>query len=182
MIVSNRRVDLIEEGVDVAIRVRERLDTDAELQVRTVSRAANLLAASPGFLGRLGAPTTPRDIPSFPTLSHTDRPGLDRWTLVNAAGEEIEVTHEPKLSASTFPILRQAAIDGLGVANLPEYVCRDALQAGRLVRVLPEWSTRQGIMHLVFTSRRGLLPGVRAVIDFLAEVLSPRSPAWELGD
>jgi DNA-binding transcriptional LysR family regulator len=63
---------------------------------------------------------------------------------------------------------------------LPEYVCRDALQAGRLVRVLPEWSTRQGIMHLVFTSRRGLLPGVRAVIDFLAEELSPRSPAWEL--
>ncbi len=180
VIVSNRRVDLIEEGVDVAIRVRERLDTDADLQVRIVSRSASLLTASPEFLGGMGSPGTPQQIPSFPTLSHTDRPGLDRWSLVNAADEEIEVTHEPKLSASTFPILRAAAIDGLGIANLPEYVCRDALAAGRLVRVLPEWSARQGIMHLVFTSRRGLLPGVRAVIDFLAEELSPRSPAWEL--
>jgi DNA-binding transcriptional LysR family regulator len=180
VIVSNRRVDLIEEGVDVAIRVRERLDTDADLQVRIVSRAGTMLAASPEFLGRMGAPETPQDIPAFPTLSHTDRPGLDRWMLINAADEEVEVAHEPKLSASTFPILRAAAIEGLGIASLPEYVCRDALQAGRLVRVLPEWSTRQGIMHLVFTSRRGLLPGVRAVIDFLAEELSPRSPAWEL--
>ena len=180
VIVSNRRVDLIEEGVDVAIRVRERLDTDADLQVRIVSRSASLLTASPEFLGRMGTPVAPQDIPSFPTLSHTDRPGLDRWSLVNAADEELEVAHEPKLSASTFPILRAAAIDGLGIANLPEYVCRDALAGGRLVRVLPEWSARQGIMHLVFTSRRGLLPGVRAVIDFLAEELSPRSPAWEL--
>ena len=180
VIVSNRRVDLIEEGVDVAIRVRDKLDTDADLQVRIVSRSANMLAASPGLIGRLGAPATPQDIPSFPTLSHSDRLGLDRWALVNAAGEEVEVAHEAKLSASTFPILRAAAIGGLGIASLPEYACRDALQDGRLVRVLPEWSSRQGILHLVFTSRRGLLPGVRAVIDFLAEELSPRSPAWEL--
>jgi DNA-binding transcriptional LysR family regulator len=180
VIVSNRRVDLIEEGIDVAIRVRDRLDTDADLQVRIVSRSASLLAASPVFLGRAGTPEKPQDIPAFPTLSHTDRPGLDRWALVNAGGDEIEITHEPKLSASTFPILRAAAMEGLGIASLPEYVCRDALQTGRLVRVLPEWSTRQGILHLVFTSRRGLLPGVRAVIDFLAEELSPRSPAWEL--
>ena len=180
MIVSNRRVDLIEEGVDVAIRVRSKMDTDADLQVRIVSRSASLLAASPELLGRFGTPAAPADIPDFPTLSHSDRPGLDRWTLVNASGGEVEVAHEPKLSASAFPILRAAAIGGLGIASLPEYVCRDALQTGRLVRVLPEWSSRQGILHLVFTSRRGLLPGVRAVIDFLAEELSPRSPAWEL--
>lgn len=179
VIVSNRRVDLIEEGVDVAIRVRDRLDTDADLQVRVVSRVSSLLTASPGFIADRGAPQRPEDLAGYPTLSHTDRTGLDRWVLVNAAGEEVEATHEPRLSSSTFPILREAACDGIGIASLPEYVCRDALEAGRLVRVLPEWATRQGIMHLVFTSRRGLLPGVRAVIDFLAEVLSPRSAAWD---
>jgi DNA-binding transcriptional LysR family regulator len=138
-----------------------------------------MLVASAGFVADRGEPKTPEDVPGFPTLGHIDRPGLDRWTLVNAAGDERAVVHEPRLSASTFPILRQAAIDGLGIAILPEYSSRELLEEGRLVRVLPDWASREGILHMVFTSRRGLLPGVRAVIDFLAEVLHPRSGAWE---
>ncbi len=62
---------------------------------------------------------------------------------------------------------------------LPEYSCREPLQQGQLVRILPEWAAREGMLHLVFTSRRGLLPGVRALIDFVAEVLSPRSSVWQ---
>jgi DNA-binding transcriptional LysR family regulator len=53
------------------------------------------------------------------------------------------------------------------------------MERGQIVRILPEWEAPQGILHLVFTSRRGLLPGVRAMIDFLVEALGPRSPAWE---
>jgi len=178
VIVSNRRVDLIEEGVDVAVRVRERLDTDADLQVKIISRAASMMTASPAFVAEFGEPATPQDIPAFSTLSHGDRPGIDRWTLRSGSDEEVEIAHEPRVSASSFPILREAAIAGLGIALLPEYVCRDGFQAGQLVRILPDWAARQGVLHLVFTSRRGQLPGVRAVIDFLAEVLSPRSDAW----
>ena len=178
VIVSNRRVDLIEEGVDVAVRVRDRLDTDADLQVKIVSRAASMLAASPGLVAERGLPLAPGDLPAFPTLSHADRPGLDRWTLRNADEEEVQIVHQPRLSASSFPTLREGAVAGLGIALLPEYVCRDGFETGRLVRVLPDWAARQGILHLVFTSRRGLLPGVRAMIDFLSEVLSPRSEAW----
>jgi DNA-binding transcriptional LysR family regulator len=178
VIVSNRRVDLIEEGVDVAIRVRERLDTDAELQLKVISRSIAMMVASPGFVAEHGQPNTPEDIGAYPTLAHTDRLGLNRWTMVNQSGDEVEVAHAPRLSTSTFPIIHEAACAGLGVAMLPEYVCRDALESGRLMRILPEWASRQGVMHLVFTSRRGLLPGVRAVIDFLADVLSPRSEAW----
>ena len=178
VIVSNRRVDLIEEGVDVAVRVRDRLDTDADLQVKIVSRAASMLAASPGLVAERGLPLAPGDLAAFPTLSHADRPGLDRWTLRNADEEEVEIVHQPRLSASSFPTLREGAVAGLGIALLPEYVCRDGFETGRLVRVLPDWAARQGILHLVFTSRRGLLPGVRAMIDFLSEVLSPRSEAW----
>jgi DNA-binding transcriptional LysR family regulator len=178
VIVSNRRVDLIEEGVDVAIRVRQRLDTDADLQLKVVSRSVEMMVASPGLIAERGAPSAPDEIVAYPTLAHTDRPGLSRWAVVNQAGDEVEVAHEPRLSASAFPILYEAACAGLGIAMLPEYVCRDALEAGRLVQILPEWASRQGILHLVFTSRRGLLPGVRAVIDFLAAVLSPRSDIW----
>ncbi len=64
--------------------------------------------------------------------------------------------------------LRDAAVDGLGVAILPDHVCREAVEAGKLVRVLPAWRGLQGIGHLVFTTRRGLPPAVRALIDHLA--------------
>ncbi len=178
VIVSNRRVDLIEESVDIAVRVRERLDTDADLQLKVISRSGNMMVASPEFVAEHGQPSTPEEIPAFPTLAQGDRPGPNHWILVNGAGQEVDVAHEPRLSAGTFPILRDAASAGLGIAMLPEYVCRDGFDSGRLVRILPEWANRQGILHVVFSSRRGLLPGVRATIDFLAEVLSPRSEAW----
>jgi DNA-binding transcriptional LysR family regulator len=178
-IVSNRRVDLIEEGVDIAIRVRQQLDTDADLQVKMISRTGGQLVASPALIAAYGAPATPADLPRFPTLGHTDRPGPDRWTLTSRLGETAVVVHEPRLSASAFPILRQAAIDGAGIALLPEYATRDRLEAGELVHILPEWTVAEGLLHLVFTSRRGVLPGVRATIDFLGQALRPGSPVWD---
>ncbi len=180
VIVSNRRIDLIEEGIDVAIRVRETLDTDADLQVRIISRTSTtMLVAAPAFLDANRQPTKPAELAELPTLSQTERPGLARWELVNGAGDEEVVTHEPRLSASEFSILREAAIGGLGIGFLAEYSCREPLADGRLERVLPDWSGRPAILHLVFTSRRGLLPGVRAVIDLLAAVLDPDSLAWQ---
>jgi DNA-binding transcriptional LysR family regulator len=99
--------------------------------------------------------------------------------MTNDAGETAEIVHEPRLATSAFPMLRRAAIDGLGIAFLPEYACRELLDAGDLVHVLPDWSLGEGILHLVFTSRRGQLPAVRAAIDFLGQVLKPSSPAWQ---
>ncbi|HEY2049468.1 MAG TPA: LysR substrate-binding domain-containing protein [Caulobacteraceae bacterium] len=180
VIVSNRRVDLIEESVDVAIRVRSRLDTDADLQVRILGRTAVMLVASPDFIREHGAPETPEEVARFPTISLTDQVGLDRWTLTNDAGEEAVVVHEPRLSASTFPILRQAAVEGIGIALVPEYGCRELIASGSLVQVLPDWNWPEGILHMVFTSRRGLLPSVRAVIDFAAVVLKPGGASWEV--
>ena len=159
VIVLNRRVDLIDEGIDVAVRVREVLDTDVDLQIKIVGRTSNLLLASRGFLETHPMPTTPAEIASLPTLSHTERPGLDRWTLMDAEKNEEVVVHEPRLAASGHATLRQAAIAGMGVAFLPELSSRDAVRDGRLIRVLPGWSGREAILHIVFTSRRGLLPG-----------------------
>jgi DNA-binding transcriptional LysR family regulator len=178
VMVANRRVDLIGEGFDVALRVRQQLDTDADLQVRIISQTASLLVASPALIERFGAPAGPADLARLPILGLTDRIGPERWRLQSRHGETVEVALEPRLSASAFPILRQAALDGVGVGLLPEYTCRDAIAAGELGRLLPDWEAPQGILHLVFPSRRGLLPGVRATIDFLVEALRPGSPAW----
>jgi DNA-binding transcriptional LysR family regulator len=178
VIVSNRRVDLIEEGVDIAIGTTEHLDTNADFQVRTIAAARAILVASPDFVAKHGTPDAPEDIPRFPTVSHTDF-SRHRWRLTNSAGETVEIAHQPRVSASAFPILRQAAIDGIGIARLPEEALHELRADGRLVRILPHWGSTQGALHLVFTSRRGLLPGVRAFIDFAVEALNPRLPGFE---
>jgi DNA-binding transcriptional LysR family regulator len=177
--VTNRRVDLIDEGIDIAVRIRERLDSDADLQVKIVSRTGAILVASPNFVAEHGRPDLPAEIPGFQTLGRTDRAGPDHWKLANAAGDIVEVVHEPRLSASAYSIIRKAAIEGVGIALLPEHTCREMLENGQLIRILPDWRVGQALLHLVFTSRRGLLPGVRATLDFLSQVLKPSSPAWE---
>lgn len=179
VIVSNRRVDLIDEGVDVAIRASENLNADVDFPVRIIGPSYAFLVASPGFVAEHGAPDAPEDIPRFPTISHTDFNLFDHWSLVNAAGERAEVAHAPRLSASAFPIIAQAALDGVGIALLPERALHQVISDGRLVRILPDWGFPLGSLHLVFTSRRGLLPGVRAFIDFAAEALNPRLPGWQ---
>lgn len=181
LIPTNRRVDLIEDGVDVAIRVREAFDTDADLQVRIIGRTQSHLVASPIYLDMEGRPTRPADLTHFHTLSHSERAGPDIWTLINADGEEQAVRHEPRIATSDYAVLQEAALAAVGVALLPELVCRAAIEDGRLERLLPDWGGREGVLHLIFTSRRGLLPGVRAFIDFAAAILDPLSPVWNSG-
>ena len=170
-IVTNRRVDLIEEGVDVAIRVRERLDTDIDLQMRRIGISARILVASPDFLAEHGSLQAPTDLSRLPLLSQQESQGNSPWNLSGPDGETCTVAGEVRLGSGSLELLLAAAQQGLGVALLPVADCRQALASDELVRVLPQWSGVDGILHLVFTSRRGMLPGVRAVIDFTAEAL-----------
>jgi DNA-binding transcriptional LysR family regulator len=171
LLVTNRRVELIEEAVDVAIRVRARLDTDQALKLRVLGRERVLVAASPAFVARHGAPAQPEDLTTMPTLGHTEAGGKDVWRLFAADGREAVVEHEPRLAAGDFTVLLNAALEGEGVAFLPEMICCQPMREGKLVHLLPEWSEVQGIAHLVFTTRRGQRPAVGAFIEFLVEEL-----------
>jgi DNA-binding transcriptional LysR family regulator len=93
------------------------------------------------------------------------------WQLVGPEGRVSTIQVEPRVSAGDFAMLLQATLEGIGLALLPEIDCQPALQAKQLVRVLPDWGIADGMIHLVFPSRRGMLPGVRAVIEFLATTL-----------
>jgi len=168
-IATNRRVDLIHEGVDVAIRVRERLDTDAELQVKRIGISRRILVASPQLLAT-EVPISPADLANFPALYQEEQSG-GTWQLTGENGDISSVSVEPRLASGSFDILMAAACQGAGIALLPANYCREAIATGALVRVLPEWSGTDGILHLVFVSRRGMLPSVRAVIDFAAAAL-----------
>ena len=169
-VVTNQRIDLIHEGIDVAISVRERLDTDADLQMKRIGVSARILVASPSLVAHIGEPQAPSELFNYPTL-HQDPQGASTWQLTSRSGETSMVAIEPRLATGSFDMLIDAALQGAGVALLPTASCQDALGTGKLVRILPEWSGIDGILHLVFPSRRGMLPGVRAVIDFAAEAL-----------
>jgi DNA-binding transcriptional LysR family regulator len=170
-LITNRPINLIEEQVDVAIRIRENLDTDSEMQMRKIGISRRIIVASAALLKEHGTPKAADDLSKLPILDATETPGPRVWELSGPRGQKASVAVEPKVSAGDFGILIQAAQAGLGVALLPELECQSALRDGTLVRVLPDWSVKDGIIHLVFPSRRGMLPGVRATIDFLAATL-----------
>ncbi len=168
VIATNRAVDLIEERIDVALRVRSTLDSDATLIIRTLARNERILVASPVLAARIGEGAQIADLASVPTLSSTERSGEDTWEFIGPTGETTAVRHEPRMVCGEFPILRRAAVEGLGVALLPDHLCRHELRDGRLRRVFPAWHAAAGTVHLVFTTQRGLPPAVRAFIDHLA--------------
>ncbi|GAB2791765.1 LysR substrate-binding domain-containing protein [Dyella kyungheensis] len=168
---TDRRVDVIGEGFDIAIRVRSKLDTDATLVVRTFGQSRVLLVASPELLKRYGHPKELADLSQLPALTNQEHEGAQSWELLDGNNERVLVDIHPRLICGDFNTLLQCCKQGIGITLLPEFVCGPAIERGELEVVLPEWSVPQGTMHFVYPSRRGLLPGVRAFVDFLAEKL-----------
>jgi DNA-binding transcriptional LysR family regulator len=167
LIATDRPIDLIAERIDLALRVRIELATDASLTMRTLGHSRRILVASPSMANGISSADIV-GLADLPTLSSTDEAGEIEWTLLGPDGATHVQRHEPRMTCGDFVALRDAAAAGLGVALLPDHVCRNDLASGRLVRIFPDWSGRTGIVHIVFTTRRGLPPAVRAFIDHLA--------------
>lgn len=166
---TNRRVDVIAEGVDVAIRARATPLEDSDLVVRMLADHPWKLVASQSLLNRLGAPQLPADLPHFPMLDMNPASGVHAWELDGPAQTHASIAVAPRLVTDDMIMLRTAALRGLGITQLPRMIVEEALQTGALVELLPGWSPKTGRIHAVFPSRRGLLPSVRALIDYLAE-------------
>jgi DNA-binding transcriptional LysR family regulator len=178
--VSNRRVDLINEGFDVALRVRSKLDDDGSLVMRSFGQIQELLVASPKYLDGMGRPKDPDELAGHVTLSMGEDEARQRWELHGPDGAVRRVELKPRVAGFDFPMLRSLAQQGVGITLLPETLCADLVRDGELEVVLPQWRLPQGICHAVFASRRGLLPAVRVFIDFLAEKLPPLLQAAQL--
>ncbi len=173
ILTTGRPVDLIEERIDVALRVRDSYDTDQSLIVRRFGATRRYLAASPRFLERYG-PVDLDTIGRIPTLSMQENNPRAIWTLLHSSGEIHDVSHSPILTCSDFSVLERATIEGIGLGLLPDIIVERGFRNGLLTPVLPDWSSTEATVHAVFTSRHGMLPAVRALIDHLAENL-PRS-------
>lgn len=175
VLASNRRVDLLGEGYDLAIRVRSKLDTDANMVLRSFGLARVLPVAAPSLLDTLGRPQHPDELARFPALSMQEHEGPQTWELLDASGKPVTVEVNARLVCGDFAVLLEAARRGVGVAMLPESVCAQLVDRGELEVLLPAWSAPEGTMHFIYPSRRGMLPGVRALVDFLAERLPAAS-------
>ncbi|MNM87621.1 HTH-type transcriptional regulator DmlR [compost metagenome] len=165
---TNRRVDVIAEGFDLAIRVRPPPLEDSELVLKVLAERTQCLVAAPALLERCGMAHGPADLHLLPSLALGVPQGEHVWQLVGPGGGIAEVPHRPRLITRGMMALHEAALAGVGVAQLPTMIVREALGDGRLKHVVPEWAPPKEIIHAVFPSRRGLLPSVRLFIDHLA--------------
>jgi DNA-binding transcriptional LysR family regulator len=165
---TNRRVDVIGEGFDLAIRVRFPPLEDSDLVIRKLADSPQRLVASPSLVQAFARPLVPADLAALPSLAW-DPAGLEHeWHLDGPEGATSSIRHRPRFVTDDMVALRLAALRGAGVCQFPALVVQEDLRAGRLIDLLPDWALKPGILHAAFPSRRGLLPSVRALLEFLA--------------
>ncbi|WP_439519767.1 LysR family transcriptional regulator [Hydrogenophaga sp.] len=169
MEVNNRVVDLVEEGVDVALRVRLTLEESGSLVIKRLDEARSVLVASPRLLERQGTPATVEEASRLDSVAMSATDGHVSIPLTHTDGREAVLHQRPRLIADDLLTLKLAVLGGTGMCSLPDYMCEDELRDGRLVQLLPEWTRPVGVVHAVFPSRRGLSPAVRSFLDFLGE-------------
>lgn len=166
---TSRRVDVVKEGLDIAIRVRFPPLEDSDLAMKVLSNSPQRLMASPALFERHPLPHSPGDLAGLPSLDFEQVDKQHCWLLDGPEGVTAKVPHRPRLVTDNAETLHQAAREGLGVVKLALLVAGRDLADGTLIDVLPGWQPRGGILHAVFPSRRGLLPSVRALLDFLGD-------------
>ncbi len=171
MRVLNRPVDPIEDGVDIALRVRPQIEDSVSLVAKTFGVSRLILVASPDQLRRQGAVLEPLDLSKLDTVSMSIDENRTIWRLEGPGGEVFVHSHEPRYVADDLLTLGFAVVQGTGAAMLPDYMCRAHLKAGRLVELLPGWGPPPGITHAMFPARRARYPAVRHLLDFLSEHL-----------
>jgi len=165
---TNRRVDVIGEGIDIAIRARTPPLEDSDLVVRVLAERTWCLVGSPALLTGRTLPLMPVDLSALPSVDMGPAQPQHTWSLQGPDGASVTIPHQPRLVTDNMLALRVAAVRGVGIVQLPTMMVVDELKLGSLVRIAPDWASRSGIVHAVFPSRRGLLPSVRSLLDYLA--------------
>jgi DNA-binding transcriptional LysR family regulator len=157
----NRKVDLVAEGYDLAIRVGVEAVEQADLVMRKLGETEQRLIGSPDLLKDCPPVEVPTDLGAMPSLDFGLPQNAHLWRLHHVDGRTAEVPHQPRL---------------VGVAQIPTLMVESDIAAGRLIDVLPHWRPRNEIVYAVFPSRRGLLPSIRTLLEFLSDECRPHRP------
>lgn len=173
----NRRVDVIGEGFDLVLSVRHQPLESSELIMRRLAPSRQCLVASPGLLAAHGQPQRPEQLQALPSLCWGVNVQDFTWLLEGPEGAEAAVPFRPRIVSDDLAVLREGALAGVGAVLLPEEAVAADLASGALVQVLDGWAPREGEVVALFPSRRGLMPAVRKLIDFLAEAFEQEQAA-----
>lgn len=169
LLVTNRIVDLVGEGIDLAIRPSQVLK-DSSLVARRFSDMGSNLWASPDYLQRHGAPVHPRDLRKATFVEFRPRGSI---VLTNGKSE-FEVATTGRIRADDFETIKALLLLGEGIAWLPDFLAADAVAAGALVPALPQWRPKErGAFHFVYVGRKYGLPKVAAFIATALELVAP---------
>lgn len=172
LIITNRRVDVINEGIDIALRVRHQLDNDHGLIIRRFGLSNQHLCASPLYLQRYGTPSHPKELTQHRMLYMSEQQSIVDLELQSERGEQVKIKISPTISGLDFSLLCTLTEQHQGICLLPDSISHEAIQQGTLVPILEHWTAPQGIFHMVYPSRKGLLPAVKTFIDYLVEQLT----------
>ena len=174
---SNRRVDVMAEGFDIAIRARPHLES-SDLVAKVFSNRSQVLVAQTEWLSQQPPIAHPNDLSTLSAL------GLGRpnehlaWHMQHAVHGSVQIPYQARLITTDMPTLLQAALAGLGMVQLPHMLVATALQQQQLSPILPEWQFAADIIHAIYPSRRGQLPAVRAFLHHLDEFYANLSHEW----
>jgi DNA-binding transcriptional LysR family regulator len=163
--VDNRAVNLVEQRIDLAIRITNALEPNQI--ARKLGECRSMLAAAPAYLARHGAPAEPQDLVRHNCLAYSYF-GKSVWTLVRDGELPHEVPVGGNLSSNESMALLATAGEGAGIAMQPRFVVQPLVEAGRLVQVLSDWQPQALGIHAIYTSRQHMPPALRALLDYLA--------------
>jgi DNA-binding transcriptional LysR family regulator len=172
----DRRVDVIAEGFDLTIRIGASAQEQSGVMLRKLGETTQCLVGSPSLLGAHPAAKAPTDLSVLPSLHFGLPQDAHDWSLRHTDGSTALVRHEPRLISDDLAALRSAALQGVGIVQIPILLVESDVAAGRLIDVLPDWRPDNGLVYGIFPSRRGLLPSIRTLLDFLSEACQPHRP------
>ena len=166
---SDRKVDLIDEGFDLAIRIGAMPPSD--LVARKIGGVRSIVCAAPAYLKKHGAPQAPADLAAHACLGYTLTGTGTEWRLEGPDGT-VSIPISGPIRADNGDIIRLAALRGAGIVFQPQFIIGDDIDAGRLVRVLPEWQSAELGVYAVYPSRKHLSAKVRTFVDFVVQALA----------
>ncbi|MEK8022262.1 MAG: LysR family transcriptional regulator [Candidatus Hydrogenedentota bacterium] len=172
---TDRTVDLVEEGVDLAIRATSL--ADSSLIARPLGKARFILVASPKYLAARGVPKRPSDLTAHDAIVYGTVTAKPTWILENK-GRKVRVPIKPRQTSTVLALAREAALAGLGIAFLPSFLCVAEIRRKSLVPILERFLPAERAIHVVYPARRHLAAKTRAFLDYLREKMTP--PPWEM--
>ena len=173
---SDQKVDLVEEGIDMAIRITGELKTT--LVARKLADAGFTCCASPVYLQRHGAPQTPDDLRRHNCITYSYAPAANLWTFTHE-GRLVDIQVKGSLRANSGDMNRLAAMNGLGIAMLPTFMICDELQSGALLPILKDCPIPEKQVYAVYLPSARRTARIRAMVDYLWEALGRGHPPWK---